>query len=180
MSGLVARRVDRKLKEYDRIMKMVLSTFPKEDLFPLWYLRLLTHRKGIDFTAYYDGDLFCGFTFTVKTQGMLYLLYLAVNPEIRSKGYGSVILQQLKSENADMTISLDVEPPDSSAENSVQRERRLSFYSRNGFYVTHLMLRDNGGSYLVLACGGEFSEKAYRKAIRRLFFVFNPTEVLST
>lgn len=170
MISLTTRKIDRRLKDYHRIMEMMVQTFPKEELFPLWYLRLLTHRKGIEYKAYYDGDTLCGFTYCVKSPEMVFVLYLAVNAEIRSKGYGSAILQKLKEENEGKTIALNIEPPDPKAANNEQREKRLSFYVRNGFYSTERYLGDKDERYLVLACGKEFSEDDYKEVLKKLSF----------
>lgn len=59
----------------------------------------------------------------------VFVLYLAVNDRIRSKGYGTKILDWLK-QNTEKIIVLNVEAINSSAKNALQREKRISFYNR--------------------------------------------------
>ena len=60
--------------------------------------------------------------YTTENDKYIYVLYLAVNDRIRSKGYGTKMLNWLKSDT-DKIIVLDAESIDPSAENAQQRER---------------------------------------------------------
>ena len=64
---------------------------------------------------------------------MIFITYIAINDEIRSKGYGSKILTYLKENNPTLPISLNVEMLDDNASNKEQRIKRVVFYERNGF-----------------------------------------------
>lgn len=59
------------------------------------------------------------------------ILYLAVNDKIRSKGYGSRILQEIKGRAHSRSIVLNVEKPSVNAENNAQRISRIAFYEKN-------------------------------------------------
>lgn len=60
--------------------------------------------------------------YTTENDKYIYVLYLAVNDQIRSKGHGIKMLNWLKSDT-DKIIVLDAESIDPSAENAQQRER---------------------------------------------------------
>ncbi len=122
------------------------------------------------FLAYYDGDDFCGFTYTVENEDMVFVLYLAVNDEIRSKGYGTAILADLKARASGRGVALNIEPLDPHAANSEQRVRRLDFYRRNGFFQYGLQpdRRRRQVSYLVHE--GRFSVEDYIRVIKRISF----------
>lgn len=64
--------------------------------------------------------------YTAKNDKYIFVLYLAVNDRIRSKGYGTKMLDWLKH-NTDKIIVLNVEAIDPLAENAQQREKSISF-----------------------------------------------------
>lgn len=123
----------------------------------MFLLRLRAWSSYVHFLAYYDGDDFCGFTYTVENEDMVFVLYLAVNDEIRSKGYGTAILTDLKARASGRGVALNIEPLDPHAANSEQRERRLEFYRRNGFVSTDYNLIDGGDQVSYLVHEGRFS-----------------------
>ncbi|WP_458407215.1 hypothetical protein [Anaerotignum sp.] len=155
-------------KEYLSYKELQKKAFPKEEQYPLWLLRLLSVRKGIDYQAYHEKDLFCGITYTSATEKMLYILYLAVNDNIRSKGYGIQILELLKKKHNEKEIVLNVEPLDELAENCEQRRKRMDFYHRNGFRDTGYRLVDVTGEYMILSTAKKLSVENYREAISRI------------
>ncbi len=111
---------------------------------------VLALRKNVNFLAFYNDEQFCGIMYTAEDDKYTFLLYLAVNDEIRSKGYGTKMLDWLK-QNTNKIIVLDVEAINPSADNALQREKRISFYSRNGFFDTGYRFTDKGETYFVLA-----------------------------
>lgn len=82
---------------------------------------------------------------------MHYLYYLAVNDHVRSRGYGSRIIAQLRKLYGQGTIVLDCEQPDPRADNHQQRLKRMAFYAKNGFYQTHHFHHDRGVKFHILA-----------------------------
>lgn len=120
-SVLHAETVSRKMNEYEDVRRLMKTAFPRNELIPLWVLNILALRKSINFRAFYEDERFCGIMYTAENDKYIYVLYLAVNGRIRSKGYGSKMLDWLKSDT-DKIIVLDVESIDPSAENAQQRE----------------------------------------------------------
>lgn len=155
-------------KDYKAYKALQKRAFPPEEQYPFWVLRLLVCRKGIDYLAHYENDLFCGISYTSSTDSMIYVLYLAVNDEIRSKGYGTKILNQLKEMSAGKEVTLNVEPLDEKADNYSQRVRRMEFYMRNGFHDTGYRLVDTTGEYAILSTTDNFAIKEYKKAITQI------------
>lgn len=155
------KRVTTKLPEYQYISQLMKTAFPKNEQFPLWLLRLLAVRKNINFQAFFDEELFCGILYTAENEKYIFVLYLAVNDKIRSKGYGSQILQWLK-QSTEKTIVLNVEAVDSNAFNFKQREKRIEFYQKNGITDTGYLFTDKDEKYYVLSSDAEhFSVKEY-------------------
>ena len=144
-------------------MKQLYETaFPKEEQIPWDDLVRLIGEMHLDFTAYYEGEEFIGFTIvyprpsltsssSVATQpcsselGRPSLLrplnwywYFAVKEELRGKGLGQKILNQLIERYMGQSCVLDMESPRQECDNKEQRQRRHEFYLRNGFRDTNV------------------------------------------
>ena len=142
------------------------AAFPKEERIPWPLLWWNTRRKGIDFTAYLDGQLFCGFTIAVRLEDLYYVLFFAVDEALRGKGYGSQILGQLQEEYG--TLGLNIEPLDPAAENYAQRQSRFAFYQKNGFFDTEHSVWEVGGKFRVLSTDKDLPMSQVKKVFRKL------------
>lgn len=167
---LVDKTFSRKLNEYKDICRLMRTAFPKNEQIPMWLLRVLALRKNVNFRSFYEDDQFCGVLYTAEDNKYIFVLYLAVNDRIRSKGYGTKILDWLK-QNTEKIIVLNVEAINPSVENALQREKRISFYSRNGIFDTGCRFIDEGETYFVLASEIErFDSKEYEMLLSRFSF----------
>ncbi len=139
--NLTEKSLSSKLHNYSEICSFMKRVFPKEELMPMWLIRLLTVKKNYDFTVYYDDNLFVGITFTIELKDTLFVFYIAINDEIHSKGYGSKLLHVLFEKYPEKSVTLLIETmDDKTAENYGQRVKRLAFYERNGFVHTGIKL----------------------------------------
>lgn len=149
-----------------RAKALYMSAFPKEERLPWWILRLNTCRKGIDLTAFMDGDVFCGFTASVTVENLHFLLFFAIDDEKRGMGYGSAVLQMLQKQY--QTVVLNVELLDPAAENYDQRKRRFAFYQKNGLLDTYYHVWEVGGKFRVLSTEPELDVPQYKKIFKKL------------
>ena len=92
---LVDKTFSRKLYEYKDACYLMRTAFPSNEQIPMWLLRVLAFRKNVNFRAFYDDDQFCGVLYTAEDNKYIFVFYLAVNDRIRSKGYGTKILDWL-------------------------------------------------------------------------------------
>ena len=167
---LADKTFSRKLHEYKDVCRLMRTAFPRNEQVPMWLLRVLALRKSVNFRAFYEDDQFCGVLYTAEDNKYIFVLYLAVNDQIRSKGYGTKILNWLK-QNTEKIIVLNVESLDSSAENALQREKRISFYGKNGIFDTGCKFVDEGENYSVLASDIEhFEPREYKMLLSRFSF----------
>ena len=158
-----------------QIRNLYQSAFPAEERLPWWLLRWWPALGRSALTAYYDGETFCGFTFSSVEGSILYVMFFAVEDSRRGKGYGSGILRYLIETNPGKTVLLNVEIPDSSAPNNDQRIRRMAFYEKNGFRDTGFHIREVGGVFGVLSSTGEMDAAAYLQVFRKLSYgLWNP------
>ena len=84
------------LKYKDELEELYLSAFPKEERFSFWILEDCSKEDNSDLYAILDNDKFVGMCYIVNCDGAYYLMYLAVQDELRNKKYVSKILEDLK------------------------------------------------------------------------------------
>lgn len=168
--SLTALPVTRSLPELNEVRDLLRSAFPRSQQMPVWLLLLLSKRRNVDFLAFYDGDALCGFSFEVGSADMLFVMYLAVSGKIRSRGYGSRMLDDIKRRAGERPVVLDIEPLDPKADNYSQRVRRLEFYRRNGFFETGHVLREPRNEYTLLSTDGTLDPRALRTTLGALSF----------
>ena len=153
-----------------------LEAFPKEERLPWWLLRLNALRKGIDITGWTEEGQLRGITVSVTESGLHFLLFFAIHPQCRNKGYGSAILEALKARHE--TVVLNVEPLVPDAPNLSQRQRRFGFYRRCGFRDTGYHVWEVGGMFRVLSTRETLDVPAYKKIFRKLTLGFWDVKVL--
>lgn len=161
-----------KAPDASALRRLYHSAFPKEEQMPWWLLRLISLRRDMGVEGFYDGDQLRGFTHSVATEDVLFILFFAVSDDCRGQGWGSAILSQLKEEYPGRTIVLNVELLDPKAENFDQRLRRMRFYKKNGFFDTGYDVDEVGGTFRVLAMSPQLDVDAYLGAFARLSFGF--------
>ena len=162
--------VSRELAMYSDICRLMVTAFPKNEQIPMWILKLLALRKNFNFRAFYDEGQFCGILYTIENSKYTFVLYLAINDKIRSKGYGSQILGWLK-DHTPKIIVLNVESVNQFSTNVQQREKRIAFYQRNGIADTGYTFADRNERYSVLASDCEhFNALEYERMLRCFSF----------
>ena len=149
--SLTVKPLKPSLPEYRQVKALYYRAFPKYEQ-EAWS-RLLFKRlfRRADFLVFYDQGQFVGLSYIIHHHGIHYVLYLAVNDWVRSRGHGSRILAQLKQRYAPDTLILDIEQPDVTVANNHQRLRRLRFYRKNGFTLTDRLTRTPAVTYQLLA-----------------------------
>lgn len=165
--------VSRKNSDYKKVCDTMVEAFPENELVPIWLLLLLAKRKFTEFTSVYDGEQFCGLLYYVENKNYIFILYFAVDKNVRSKGYGRQILEFIKEKAQGRNIVLHAEYPDPKAINSEQRSKRMSFYSKNGIIDTGYFFGKGDNKYAVLSSDGPNVDiEAYRSLLKYLTFGF--------
>ena len=127
--SLEVRNIDPLTPTFKKVASLYVVSFPVEDRLPLWQLSCNGLKRGQAFLAYFDQEVFVGLTYTIYTDNLVYLLFLAVEESKQSQGYGSQILAQVKKEAGVRPCVLTIEPMDEEdASNRNQRLKRLAFY----------------------------------------------------
>lgn len=138
----------------DAIKKLYETAFPEDEQIPWTDLLRLIDQMSLDFTAYYDGEDFVGFTIVYPRKTFNWYWYFAVREELRGNGKGQQILTQLIEKYKGKTCVLDMESPyQEPCPNPEQRKRRHGFYLRNGFRDTNVFRSYNDLTMTVMMMG---------------------------
>ena len=78
-----------------RVREIYLASFPREERMPFFLMCLLAKMPQTQFLAFREGEQVCGFAYMAVLDVMEFLLFLAVDPALRSRGYGSAILREI-------------------------------------------------------------------------------------
>ena len=92
----------------ERIKRLYESAFPEGEQIPWDDLMRLVGEMPLDFTTYYDGEEFIGFTIVYPRKSFNWYWYFAVREELRGKGYGQRILSLLPKVVSNIQISLRI------------------------------------------------------------------------
>ena len=157
-------RVTENSKDFPLVQALKERVFPPEEQLPLPLMMEKAHCHSANLWGFYEDERFCGFSYTVASEKILFVLYLAVDNTLHSQGYGSRCLSLLDTIADGRTIALNVEIPHADAPNNEQRLRRIAFYERNGFAVTPYHLNDGKTTFSVLA-KGSFVPEDYRSLL---------------
>lgn len=166
---LEVRRINKKLREYEKVTEIYKKSFPENEKLPIWLLNIMSKRRCVDFLAFYDENIFCGFTYLITNKNTTFVLYLAIDDSIRSKGYGSQILNWIVN-NKQNNIVLNIETVSDEYDNYEQRVSRQKFYLKNGFVDTKYKIVDKNDVYDVLHKGDDFSKSEYEQLFRDFSF----------
>ena len=97
-------------------------------------------RFKSDVISIYDNNQFVGFAVILTKNNISNIMYFAIEPNLRGKGYGTQSLKQISEYYKNNKIILDVEDP-FECNNEREREKRLKriyFYTRAGFKLTNI------------------------------------------
>ncbi|MCL2828907.1 MAG: GNAT family N-acetyltransferase [Oscillospiraceae bacterium] len=154
---------------FHHIKALYGSAFPRQEQAPLGFLINQTKKDTVRFDAYYDGDVFVGLTYTISSGDMTYLWYLATRSDLRSKGYGSQIMQHLRELYPNNRIALNLDAQDETASDSEIRKKRKEFYIRNGYTPTGYLCMFHGNRLDVMSINGNVTSNEFLSIFRDYF-----------
>ncbi|WP_169718365.1 GNAT family N-acetyltransferase [Paenibacillus massiliensis] len=154
--------VDKYFKGMDRLQELYEGAFPEEERVPMWILLWRAKKNHIHFKAFYDEHTFVGFTYLIVFKDITFVFYLAIDNQIRSKGYGSQVLTKIKEMYPNNRIILNIEAVEEEASNHEQRTQRKSFYLRNGYQNSKLTISQFNQSYEVMVHGQDITKGELR------------------
>ena len=158
---------------YREVKQLYHGSFPENERLPFSRMVLLSLLKpAAELLGYYEGDTFCGFSFTVRSEQYLYINFIAVNPALRSHGYGAKILSLLR-EQYPLPAICDVKAPIEGSDDYAQDHRRIEFWKRNGFDFfdnEYVITNPCGVTYIIASTKAPFDRAAYWALFDHLSF----------
>ncbi len=161
-----------------QIRQLYETAFPEGEQIPWDDLMRLVDEMPLDFTAYYDGDAFIGFTIVYQRKTFNWFWYFAVREELRGKGYGQQILTRLIKRYKGQPFVLDMESTTQVCDNLEQRKQRQAFYVRNGFRDTNVYRTYNDIIMTIMMRGeGTFTMQDWDDIIHELQQFWWPDDI---
>lgn len=152
------------LKKYP-IEELYVESFPAAERAP-YRLMLRTIKKGrAEMLVAIENEEMVGFSYMVCNETLAYIFYLAVREDLRGKGFGSVLLTDMKERYKGKKLFLAREQLDESADNYEQRKKRVQFYQKNGFVDLPCKIKEASVIFAVMGIGGNVSAKEYHDLI---------------
>ncbi len=150
-------------RDYPSVQRLAQEAFPPEEYMAPSKLIEMAERGEVEFLGLYDEDTFAGFMVVSIFEKICYLFFLAIDPVLRSRGYGSRTLKLLEERYPDKQQVVDFEMIDDAAPNHAQRVTRKAFYMRNGYKETGKYISYLGVDYEILCKSDEFDFVAFQR-----------------
>lgn len=152
-----------KVKLNNKDMKRIyFEAFSNNERMPFPMMAAMSKLWNTSFFGFYDGDIPCGLVYLAFNGKLVFIMFLAVDKSLRSKGYGSYILRWIKEKFPSKKIIVSIEPCDENADDAEIRKKRKAFYIKNGYKETGYMMRLNGIEQEIIITNGDFVKKEFR------------------
>ena len=152
-----------KMKNLSDVNKIYKNSFPKIERESLFLLILNVYLKKAEIFCLYDDDVLCGFTYLFNYKNLVFIFYLAIDSNKRSKGYGSYLLKWCLNEKKDKKVYLNIDELDEKFSDYGTRLKRLYFYLLNGLYLTDYLSVEEECNFNILSANKDFSVDEYIK-----------------
>lgn len=152
-------------EEKKKIESIYKEAFPSNERVPFGILKMMHLLRMGELLGITDAGRLVGFCFLKSNSSLTYIVYLAIDKNIRNEGYGGRALLLIRERYPGRKLMLAIEAPDKNAANQKQRLQRRSFYERNGFYELPDRLKEGGVNYSLMATNRNSSKEELWKLI---------------
>lgn len=154
---------------YIEVIDLYKEAFPKARKMPRWFLKYKLRNGKVGFSALYAKEKWIGLIHITKYEDIVFIQSIAILESCRSKGFGSQVLESLKSEHLGKRIVLNIEVIDKQANNYQQRVKRKEFYEKNGFLPSGFTVKEPGENLEMLIYGSGITKKEIESMYKNLF-----------
>ncbi len=143
------------------VRKLYKNAFAPQERMPFWLMTLMAKRKDTQFDAYYAEDSLCALAYLATVNELTFLMFLAVEQSMRSRGYGSAVLEEIERQRPGAKTLVSIERCDAPAGDTEQRLRRRRFYERNGYEQTGYLIEMAKQQQEILIRNGAFEPQEF-------------------
>lgn len=145
---------------YTQVHNIYEKSFPQEEK----YITLddMLKIQNTEFYCLLDNNTVIGFIYLIFYKDMIFILYLAIDTQSRSKGCGSYLLKWCLDKYGDKKIFLNIEEVKEGVENYKIRKRRLDFYLKNGFFITNYVSNEELENFNILSNNSKIDINEYK------------------
>ena len=144
------------------VKRIYFESFPKSERMPFPLMVAMSKLWNTDFLGFYEEDTLCGFIYLAHNRKIVFVMFFAVDAALRSKGFGSAILQEIQKKYPTKKIIISIEPCDETAPDIEIRKKRKAFYLRNGYKETGYMIKLAGVVQEIIIANGEFNKSQFK------------------
>ncbi len=163
--ALQYRDINKLGEEIVKVRSLFEGAFPEEERPPF---EMILEWNRDTFFAVYENDEFLGIAFLIIYKDLAYLFFFAVEEYLRQKGYGSLIIQDLKRHYSGYRLFLMAEEEGEQYPNNENRIRRFGFYERNGLQRSGIIITEFGVRYELLFANEKVSKQDFLDVMESL------------
>lgn len=149
---------------YTQVNEIYEKSFPQEERYIT--LDKMIQSQNTELYCLIDDNNVLGIMYLIFYKNLVFILYLAVNTESRSKGYGSYLLKWCLQKYRNKKIYLNIEEVKENAKDYETRKKRLKFYQNNSFYITNYISKEDIENFNILSNSQEIDINEYKKLDR--------------
>ena len=123
---LQLKTVTPQFADFDKVSALYHSAFPENERRPLEEMFSFLSGSG-EFLALYDGETFCGFVCLLSWQDITHILYLAIDSQLRGRGYGTGMLSAIRQRYPHSRLIADIELETTGAPNNTERRQLVQY-----------------------------------------------------
>lgn len=146
---------------YNQVYEIYEKSFPIEERYIT--LDKMIKKENTELYCLVDKEAIFGFVYLLFYQNMIFILYLAVNPDNRSKEYGSYILKWCLNKYTDKNIYLNIEEVKKDVKDYETRLKRLKFYLKNDFFISSYISKEETESFNILSNNKDIDIEQYKE-----------------
>lgn len=155
-----------------RPIKKLYMTFPEQERVPFRHL-VRTFGRGGFMLSFFEGENFKGFAYMFDTEDLTFLVYLAMVPEVRGRGYGTQAVEIIRKFREGNRIFSVMEMPGCGFTDRELCAKRRRFYERCGCKVPGIVLLSDGYYFDSIYFGAPVSEEDMQRVVGRYESVHN-------
>lgn len=156
---------------YAQINEIYEKSFPREERYI--NLKKMIENPNTELYCLADNGTVLGFIYLIFHNDMIFILYLAINKEIRSKGYGTYLLNWCLKKYNNKKIYLNIEEVKENVSDYEIRKKRLDFYLKNGFYITNYISKEKYINFNILSNNLEIDITQYKELDKVIAEILN-------